>query len=67
MIPETNVVEVTADNISRHPQAICFINPKHEYYSKKEFFIELDLSKRQRFILKRFEALFSFLCRRGLI
>lgn len=30
-----NIVEVTADNISHHPQAICFINPKNEYYHKK--------------------------------
>jgi len=32
---KTNVVEVSADNISQHPQAICFINPKHEHYHKK--------------------------------
>ena len=32
---ETNIVEVTAHNISEHPQAICFINPKHEFYHKK--------------------------------
>jgi hypothetical protein len=31
----TNIVEVTADNISKHPQAICFINPKHEFFDKK--------------------------------
>ena len=29
------MVEVTADNLSEHPQAICFINPKHEFYHKK--------------------------------
>jgi len=32
---ETNIVEVTSDNIVNHPQVICFINPKHEYYHKK--------------------------------
>jgi len=32
---KTNIVEVTADNIKEHPQAICFINPKHEFYHKK--------------------------------
>ena len=32
---ETNIVEVTADNLAEHPQAICFINPKHEFYHKK--------------------------------
>ena len=35
MGPKTHIVEVTADNISQHPQAICFINPKHEFYPKK--------------------------------
>ncbi|GAJ16409.1 unnamed protein product, partial [marine sediment metagenome] len=28
-------VDVTIDNISEHPQVICFINPKHEFYYKK--------------------------------
>ena len=32
---EANIVEVTSQNISEHPQAICFINPKHEFYHKK--------------------------------
>jgi hypothetical protein len=32
---EATIVEVTADNISEHPQVICFINPKHEFYHKK--------------------------------
>ncbi len=32
---KTNIVEITADNITEHPQAICFINPKHEFYHKK--------------------------------
>lgn len=31
----TDIVEVTARNIADHPQAICFINPKHEFYHKK--------------------------------
>ncbi len=35
MRPETTIVEVTEDNISQHPQAICFINPKHQFYPKK--------------------------------
>ncbi len=35
MIHAVNIVEVTVDNISEHPQAICFINPKHEHYTKK--------------------------------
>ena len=39
----------------------------YEYYSKKEFFVKLDLSKRQRFILKMFQAFFSFLSRIGLV
>ena len=32
---ETTIIEVTIDNISEHPQVICFINPKHEFYYKK--------------------------------
>jgi len=32
---ETNIVEITTDNILEHPQVICFINPKHELYHKK--------------------------------
>ncbi|MBN2413276.1 GNAT family N-acetyltransferase [candidate division KSB1 bacterium] len=32
---ETTIFEVTTENISEHPQAICFINPKHEFYPKK--------------------------------
>lgn len=39
----------------------------YEYYSKKEFFVKLDLLKRQRFILRIFEALFGFFIRKGLI
>ena len=30
-----SIVEVTLDNIAEHPQVICFINPKHEFYHKK--------------------------------
>jgi GNAT superfamily N-acetyltransferase len=34
-------VRVTPENFREHPQAICFINPKHEYYNRKvEWFIE---------------------------
>ncbi len=32
---ETSIIEVTANNIAEHPQAICFINSKHEFYYKK--------------------------------
>lgn len=32
---KTNIVEVMATNITEHPQAIFFINPKHEFYYKK--------------------------------
>ncbi len=32
---KTTIVEVTDKNIADHPQAICFINPKHEHYHKK--------------------------------
>jgi multimeric flavodoxin WrbA len=39
----------------------------YEYYSKKEFFVQLDLSIGQRFILKMFKALFGFLNRIGLV
>jgi hypothetical protein len=30
-----NIVEVAADNIADHPQAVCFINPKHACYHLK--------------------------------
>jgi hypothetical protein len=30
-----NIVSVTPENFSDHPQAICFINPKHECYNMK--------------------------------
>lgn len=29
------IIRVTAENLGDHPQAICFINPKHEFYNKK--------------------------------
>ena len=32
---DTNLVDVTAANIGEHPQAICFINPKHEHFHHK--------------------------------
>lgn len=32
---QTNIVEVTADNLSENPGAICFINPKQKSYHKK--------------------------------
>ena len=35
------IVRVTPENFKDHPQAICFINPSHEYYNKKvEWFRE---------------------------
>lgn len=30
-----NIVEITENNLSDYPQAICFINPKHELYPLK--------------------------------
>ncbi|MGD9160924.1 MAG: GNAT family N-acetyltransferase [Desulfobacteraceae bacterium] len=35
MSSKTSIIEVTENNIVQHPQAICFINPKHEFYTKK--------------------------------
>ncbi len=32
---KTNIVDITVENINEYPQAICFINPKHEFYHKK--------------------------------
>lgn len=32
---KTTIIEVTDKNLADHPQAICFINPKHEQYHKK--------------------------------
>lgn len=32
---ESKIVEITSGNIAKHPQAICFINPKHELYDRK--------------------------------
>ncbi len=29
------IIEVTAENITDHPQVICFINPKHDSYNHK--------------------------------
>ncbi len=31
----TRLVTVNKNNLSEHPQSICFINPKHELYHKK--------------------------------
>jgi len=39
----------------------------YEYYSKREFFVKLDLSRYQRFNLKIFKGLFGFLIRIGLV
>ncbi len=32
---EKKFVEITAENIDKHPQVICYINPKHELYHLK--------------------------------
>ena len=32
---KTSIVTVTSDNVTQHPQVICFINPKHEHYHHK--------------------------------
>ena len=32
---KTTLFAVNKDNLSEHPQSICFINPKHELYHKK--------------------------------
>jgi len=32
---KTRIIEVTAENFTEHPGAICFINPKNEYYQLK--------------------------------
>jgi predicted Rdx family selenoprotein len=37
---ETRIVDVTAANIGEHPQAICFINPKHEHFRHKVDWLE---------------------------
>ncbi len=31
----TNIININEANINEYPQAICFINPKHEYYPLK--------------------------------
>ncbi|MBN2105468.1 GNAT family N-acetyltransferase [bacterium] len=35
MILKTKIVRVTVENIAEYPQAICYINPKNEFFSKK--------------------------------
>ncbi len=35
MALKTRIVDVTLDNLSEHPQAICFINSKSEFYKPK--------------------------------
>ena len=37
---ETNIIEVTSNNISEYPQAICYINPKHETHHLKVKWLE---------------------------
>jgi hypothetical protein len=32
---ESKIVNITIDNLTEHPQVVCFINPKHELYHKK--------------------------------
>lgn len=45
MSPQTNIVEVTPDNLTQHPQAICFLNPKHDSYRKKIGWVEEQFDK----------------------
>jgi len=35
MTIKTKIIDVTAENLSENPGAICFINPKNEYYQIK--------------------------------
>lgn len=35
MTLRTKIVQATAENIDEHPQVICFINPKSEFYAPK--------------------------------
>ena len=35
MIIKTRIIEITEDNLALHPGAICFINPRNEYYKLK--------------------------------
>jgi hypothetical protein len=35
MLLKSRIIEVTADNLDSHPGAICFINPKNQYYNLK--------------------------------
>ena len=35
MNKSSKIVEVTSENITEFPQAICFINPKHPLFYKK--------------------------------
>ena len=39
----------------------------YRFYSPKEFFVDLDLSKGQKFILKTFQGIFGFLIRIGMV
>lgn len=32
---DTEIVDITADNVADHPRVICFINPAHEFYHQK--------------------------------
>ncbi len=42
---KSNIVTVTMDNLAEHPQTICFINPKHEYYKHKVEWLEKQFAK----------------------
>jgi hypothetical protein len=42
---KVNIIEVNASNISEHPQTICFINPNHELYHKKIFWLKEQFEK----------------------
>jgi len=42
------IILVTPENIDDHPQAICFINPKHELYNKKVEWYRVQFAKGMR-------------------
>jgi len=45
MTLETSIIEVTSKNIAEHPQAICFINPKHMSHHHKIEWLEKQFKK----------------------
>jgi hypothetical protein len=41
----SKIIEITSQNLHEHPQVICFINPKHEYYRYKVEWLEEEFTK----------------------